>query len=119
MQPIIVSKNFIRKYEVNLLVLNEETIGGKEKTHYLWIKNPSRLIFTNTNNNKKKHLCTRCGQYHTSESVLRRHQKYCHGHTDAPQFTELPEKGKNDKLRFRKWKHMMRAPCVIYSDFEA
>ncbi|CAH1760867.1 4609_t:CDS:2, partial [Entrophospora sp. SA101] len=95
----------------------DDKSGGKEKMHYLWIKNPNKLIFTNTNHKGKKHLCTRGGEYSTSEKTLRKHQKYCHGHTDVPQFTELPEKGKNDKLSFKKWKHMMRAPCVIYSDF--
>ncbi|CAJ0913705.1 12662_t:CDS:2, partial [Entrophospora sp. SA101] len=44
---------------------------------------------------KKKYLCTEV-EYFTSEKVLRNHQKYCYGHTDAPQFTELPEKSKND-----------------------
>src|SRR6185369_12686529 len=119
MQPLIISKNFTRKYEVNLLVLNEESIGGKEKTHYLWVKNPSKLIFSNTKNNNKKHLCTGCGEYFSSERVLLKHKKYSHSNTNAPQFTELPVKGKNNKLSFKKWKHMMRAPCVIYSDFEA
>nr|CAG8511645.1 219_t:CDS:2 [Entrophospora candida] len=108
MQPLIISKNFTRKHEVNLLVLNEESIGGKEKTHYLWVKNPSKLIFSNTKDNRKKKLCTICGQYFSSEIVLRRHQKYCYAHLDAPQFTELPEKD-NNKLHFKKWKHMMRA----------
>ncbi|CAJ0824344.1 13724_t:CDS:2, partial [Entrophospora sp. SA101] len=65
---------------------------GKEKTHYLWIKNPNKLIFTITKKACKKHLCTHCGQYFSSEIVFRKHQKYCHGHTDVPQFTELPEK---------------------------
>ncbi|CAH1768818.1 259_t:CDS:1, partial [Entrophospora sp. SA101] len=92
---------------------------GKEKTHYLWIKNPNKLIFTITKKACKKHLCTHCGQYFSSEIVFRKHQKYCHGHTDVPQFTELPEKGKNNKLCFKKWKHMMRYPCVIYLDFES
>ena len=79
MQPLIISKNFTRKYEVNLLVLTEESIGGKEKTHYLWVKNPSKLIFSNTKNCNKKYLCTRSGHYFSSEKELRKHQKYCYG----------------------------------------
>ncbi|CAJ0849267.1 10906_t:CDS:2 [Entrophospora sp. SA101] len=85
MQPLVISKDYTRKYEKAC----------------------------------KKHLCTHCGQYFSSEIVFRKHQKYCHGHTDVPQFTELPEKGKNNKLCFKKWKHMMRYPCVIYLDFES
>jgi hypothetical protein len=118
MQPLIISKNYERKYQVNLMVLTEQTIDGKDRTHYIWIKDLSKLIYSNTKYKGKKHLCTRCVQYMSSEKVLQKHQKYCHGHRDAPQPTELPEKGKNI-LQFRKWKHMMRAPCVIYSDFEA
>ncbi|CAJ0640688.1 1832_t:CDS:2 [Entrophospora sp. SA101] len=92
-KPVPVSNHIFKKleklnpdYYFNVNDWDDKS-GGKEKMHYLWIKNPNKLIFTNTN------------------------------HKDVPQFTELPEKGKNDKLSFKKWKHMMRAPCVIYSDF--
>ncbi|CAJ0837935.1 20497_t:CDS:2, partial [Entrophospora sp. SA101] len=72
-----------------------------------YIKTPKKLANTkgtiNPDNSKTndneclKHAISAFNAHRISEKkVLRNHQKYCYGHTDAPQFTELPEKSKND-----------------------
>ncbi|GBC19419.2 hypothetical protein GLOIN_2v1480811 [Rhizophagus irregularis DAOM 181602=DAOM 197198] len=59
---VIASKNFKRKYKIRLLALtdiikSEDKDKYRQKNHFLWIKNPSRLIYRDSAHKEKKHLC--------------------------------------------------------------
>lgn len=56
---------------INLLYLEE-----KEKSHFCWIKNMSRLVSRQLSlNTRRKHICDGCLQYFPKESLLLEHQK--------------------------------------------
>ena len=64
-KPVIASKNFKRQHVIRLLDLtdinkNNKTGKYEQKNHFLWIKNPSRLIYRDSTHKAKKYLCDRC-----------------------------------------------------------
>ena len=66
-KPVIASKNFKRQHVIRLLALtdinkNNETGKYGQKNHFLWIKNPSRLIYGDSAHKAKKYLYDRCFQ---------------------------------------------------------
>ena len=46
-------------------------------SHYVYIKNFNRLMFSKTKNKNKKYFCKSCLQCFSSESVLLEHKKGC------------------------------------------
>ena len=50
--------------------------------------------------------------------LLENHKKYCNGVNGRPTRIEMPEEGKNI-LAFQNYHKQMKAPYVIYADFEA
>ena len=57
---------------LNLLLITE-----KDKSHYLFIKDFNRLIFSRTKHKDKKHYCMSCLQNFTTEEILSNHKKQC------------------------------------------
>ncbi|RIA93135.1 hypothetical protein C1645_819763 [Glomus cerebriforme] len=91
-----------------------------QKNYFLWIKNPSRLIYGDTEHKEKKHLCDGCFQSFSSEKSLDHHIEWCPGiHENAPQRVAMPVKGVNDFEEFKNYGRMINAPCVIIANFEA
>jgi hypothetical protein len=127
-KPVIASKNFKRQHKIQLLALTditkseegEEASKYGQKNHFLWIKNPSRLIYENTAYKAKKYLCDGCFQSWPSENSLEHHLEWCPGlHENASQRVAIPVKGVNDFVEFKNYGRMINAPCVIIADFEA
>ena len=54
----------------------------------------------------------------TTEEILAKRKKHCKGVYGTPTRVEMPEKGKNI-LKFQNFHKQMKAPFVIYADFEA
>ncbi|GBC08751.1 hypothetical protein RclHR1_08350021 [Rhizophagus clarus] len=124
LKPVIASKNFKRQYRIRLLALTNITKSedGKygQKNHFLWIKNPSRLIYGDSAHKEKKYLCDGCTQSWPSEKSLEHHLEWCSGiHENASQRVIMPVKGVNDFEEFKNYGRMINAPCVIIADFEA
>ncbi|PKB96142.1 hypothetical protein RhiirA5_435370, partial [Rhizophagus irregularis] len=124
LKPVIASKNFKRQHKIHLLALTDITKSEDDKygqkNHFLWIKNPSRLIYGDTAHKEKKYLCDGCFQSFPSEKSLDHHIEWCPGiHEEAPQRVTLPVKGVNDFEEFKNYGRMINAPCVIIADFEA
>lgn len=70
---------------VNLLILADIN----DNTHYMWIKNFSRLISAQiSKRNGAKHFCDGCLQYFYKECNLKRHQQFDCNHV----YTRLPSK---------------------------
>ena len=56
----------------NLLLITEQG-----KSHYVFIKDFNRLMFSRTKHKGKKHLCMSCLQSFTTEEILSNHKKQC------------------------------------------
>ena len=57
---------------LNLLLIIQENIS-----HYVFIKDFNRLIYSKTKDQHKKHHCMSCLQSFTKEEMLNQHKKQC------------------------------------------
>ena len=69
--PLYISKKSCYQ-TLNLLLITE-----KGKSHYVFIKDFKRLMFSRTKHNDKKHHCMSCLQSFTTEELLSNHKKQC------------------------------------------
>ena len=69
--PLYISK---KSYDqtLNLLLITE-----KKKSHYVFIKDFDRLMFSRTKHKDKKRHCMSCLQSFTTEEILSNHEKQC------------------------------------------
>ena len=119
--PIKVTKEEKPRH-INLLLTEE---GGN--CHYSTIKNFSGLVNSQySQHNGKLFYCYSClhgfkpkKEEKTREECinLQKHQKHCK--TLNPQRVSYPEKGKDDKLKFTNIHKQLKAPFVVYADFES
>ena len=99
--------------QVNALFLQKG-----DKSHYCFINNLSRLLYSQQNSNGNHyHYCARCLRGFSAEHVLHKHEENCSAAAGRPTRIERPEKGKNI-LKFKNYKHKAPDPWVIYYDFE-
>jgi len=96
---------------VDLLLIYDDT----GKSHYVWIKNFSRLMGSVYNAHRKMFYCRRCLSRFLTEDKLKEHQNLCLK-VEAQTIT-LPKKG--EVYEFNNWQKMQKVPFVIYADFEA
>ena len=69
--PLYISKKWYDQ-TLNLLL-----ITGKGKSHYVFIKDFNRLMFSRTKHKDTKHHCMSCLQSFTTEQILSNHKKQC------------------------------------------
>ena len=69
--PIYVSEKDFDD-SVNLLMIHEG-----DRSHYVYIKDFNRLMFSKTGNKNKKWFCMRCLQCFSSENILNKHRENC------------------------------------------
>ena len=69
--PLYVSKKF------NEQVLNVLLISNEEKSHYVFIKDFNRLMYSKRNIKKKKHICMSCLQNFSIKEILNSHREKC------------------------------------------
>ena len=107
---IYVSKE---KFEntMNLLLISDD-----EKNHYVYIKDFNRFMHHKTKSHQRKHFCMHCLQCFSSERVLNKHKEVCI-EINGEQSIKMPEVG--SKIEFTNFNKQMKAPFVIYADFEA
>ncbi|KAL9989123.1 hypothetical protein ACROYT_G003634, partial [Oculina patagonica] len=86
--------------------------------HYCFVKRVSALLYDQSKSHNKKHFCMMCLTGFTRADLLENHEKYCNGVNGRPTRIEMPEEGKNT-LSFKNYQKQMKAPFVIYADFEA
>ena len=88
-------------------------------SHYCYIKNLSRLLYSQQHSEGHHyHYCVRCLQGFTTQAVFAKHRTLCRGASSRPTRIEMPEKGKNT-LQFQNYHRQMMVPYVIYADFES
>lgn len=101
----IYRSEFTRKVRVNLLL-----IENNGKSHYVLIKNLSRLVRSQiSKHHGRLFFCDDCLLFFSSENNLNSH--VCSGVT-----TVLPEKG--SCLQFKNYDRKQDVPFVVYADFE-
>ena len=69
--PLYISKKCYNQ-TLNLLLITE-----KDKSHYVFIKDFNRLIFSKTKYKDKKHFCMSCLQNFSTKEILNNHRKHC------------------------------------------
>ena len=85
-------------------------------SHYCYIKNLSRLLYSQQHSEGNHyHYCVRCLQGFSTQAVFAKHRTLCCGASSRPTRIEMPEKGKNT-LQFQNYQRQMKAPYVIYAD---
>ena len=88
-------------------------IFDENKSHYVYIKDFSRFMFSKTKNKNKKNFCKCCLQCFSSEKVLVKHKENCLI-INGKQNVKL---GKGS-ISFKNHSKQLSAPFNIYADFE-
>jgi len=101
-----------RSKMINLFLISDE-----EKTHYTCVKNLSRLLSSQINNQgHAKHFCLNCVQVFKTKNALNNYRKWCLMNEGvAMTFPNIDEKV---KFNSRNYCRKMRVPFTIYADFE-
>ena len=85
------------------------------ENHYVWIKHFNKLMNTLSKDAHKLFFCDYCLQHFTSENILKNHTEVCLK-INGTQKVKMPCKNKN--IFFMNYHKPLRAPFVIYADFE-
>ena len=88
-----------------------------ENTRYSYVKRLSALFYDQNRHNESKHFCERCLHGYSRRELLERHKPECKGLLKSPTRTEMPKEGEN-KMAFQNSHKQMKAPFVVYADFE-
>ena len=105
--PIYVSDNKFSDRMDLLLIFNEN------KSHYVYIKDFNRFMFSKTKNKTKRHFFKSCLQCFSSEKILVEHKGSCLI-INGKQNVKL---GKG-LISFKNHSKQLPAPFKIYADFE-
>ena len=112
--PLRVSE-YVYMKEVDIVLMLIEKNGVN---HYTWVKNISRLLSSQVSNHKEKHyFCLRCLNPFWIPKSLEKHLEYCSNHEAVK--IEMPEKGKNNILKFKNYCNSEKVPFIIYADTES
>jgi hypothetical protein len=101
-----------RKHTVNLLLIE----GAGNNSHYIWIKNMSRLVAHRTAHDGETFVCNYCLRPCSSADILERHVELCQRH--PPQATRYPDPDQS-VLEFKATHKQFYLPFYLVCDFEA
>ena len=97
---------------------------GKERQHYVYIKDFSRLMYNFTKHKERKHFCMNCLQCLYSKEALAKHRTDCIA-INGVGAVEMPKPYINKNgvksipsVYFRNHHKQLPVPFVIYADFE-
>ncbi|XP_069103879.1 uncharacterized protein [Argopecten irradians] len=107
--PMHVTQMRETRHHVNLLFLRED-----EKSHYCLIRDLNSFLSRTKKVRNKTYFCQYCLQGFVREDLLDKHVENCARHD--PQCIEFPE---NDMLKFEDFRKQLKAPFVLFCDFEA
>ena len=100
----------------NVKRINTLIIEQDGKTHYVWIKHFNRLL--GSGNKKQMFNCERCLIGFTRNDLLEDHLVDCRGVNDRAVRIKMPTEN-NKFIKFVNHKNQLKAPWVIYADFES
>ena len=106
----------VARHHMNLLYITAD-----ETSHYVLVKDLSRLISIQYNNHKGKHYFC---QYYldgcTSEEALKNYMERCKLHgTQRIKIPEADNKKGRGKIKFTKIEYQQSLPFVFYADFKS
>jgi hypothetical protein len=100
---------------INLLLIQDE-----ENSHYVYIKNLSRLVRDQLTKNKNQHhICERCFYYSSSIKVFNRHITFCENYRKNEKALPILPKEEKNILKFKNIYKTIKVPLVYYADLEA
>ena len=103
----------VKDQHVNLLYITKR---GRQVGHFCLIKDLSRLCRSQFSNYEhQSFICDRCLRHFTTNAILEKHLEDCS--TVEPVRINFPPPGET-KLTFKNFKNTIKAPFVIYADFE-
>ena len=97
---------------INLMITKQG-----DNTHYSYVKRLTALLYDQNRHNESKHFCERCLHGYKRKELLERHKPERKGLLKSPTRTEMLKEGEN-KMSFTSFHKKMKAPYVIYADFE-
>ena len=97
---------------INLMITKQG-----ENTHYSYVKRLTALLYDQNRHNERKHFCERCLHGYQTRVLLERQKPECKGLLKSPTRREMPKQGEN-KMAFKNYYKQMKAPYVVYADFE-
>ena len=104
-----------KENHINRLLL-EKKIKRQLKSHYVYLKNLSRLVAGSFSHRKRKrYICDICLNFFFNENNLKEHEKMCQNISDCK--VKLPVEGK-DIIYFKNFNYKERLPFKIYADCE-
>ena len=106
--PLYISKQSSNVLEVDLLYWNQ---------HYAWIKNFNSFIYDLSGAHDKKNFCKRCFGVFLTVNSYKRHLNVCSRPDMDSMLYSFPAEG--SKLSFKNIRYQLKAPFIIYADFEA
>jgi hypothetical protein len=96
-------------------MINLILISNKERQHYCWIKNISRLVAQRTKNYQKSLICRWCIFHFTHQQEI--HDKYiamCRGLKKTPQADRMPSEMLGGNIyEFDKWNQCKQVPYYL------
>ena len=109
--PLKISKYTGSKHDITLLLIKDG-----ENSHYCLVKNLSALLISQINNHKgSRNFCLNCFNGFNTPESLNKHKGYCYNNECVK--INIPPPG--SFLEFVKFEHTVKAPFVIYADFES
>ena len=112
-EQVIVDR--ISEKDGNISRINLMLTKQGENTHYSWVRRLTALLYDQNRHNESKHFCERCLQGKVQEGE--RYKKEGKGLLKSPTRTEMLKEGEN-KMSFTNYHKQMKAPYVVYADFE-
>ncbi|MES9880480.1 MAG: endonuclease domain-containing protein, partial [Sedimenticola sp.] len=109
--PLKITKQKHRKHHINLLYLQEGDIS-----HYCLITDLNGFLSRTKANHYRHYFCPYCLNGFTRQTLFENHEKNCS--INGEQKITLPEKDKNDVLKFETFQQQLMCPFVLYCDFE-
>ena len=107
-----------RNYQVGIRTADLLLIQNQHHSHFAGIRNIHKLL--GKRGKSAKFLCYNCLNRFNSIKLLEEHIKSCKEFEFANiKMPKINKFGEMPKMKFRNYRHMIRANYVVYADFEA
>ena len=109
------SQNEKKSDHVNLLLIEDNN-----KSHYVYIKNLSKLVRDQLTKHEHHHfICERCFYHTENVEVFRRHQILCDNYFNNEKSLPILPNVEDNILKFKNIHKTIKVPLVYYADLEA
>ena len=110
----------LSKVEAAPQTINLFLVTKGEQHHYNCVKDLNRLLYDQSAYEGRKHFCERGLHGFIREDLLEDHKPDCRGINQAAVAIEILKPGTEQaKIRFENPHKQLRAPYIIYADYES